>query len=40
MCSENNVSKDKYRQSTKEPYSFLYLDKQNKRMAKNFDEIT
>ena len=31
MCNENNVSKNKYRQSTKEPYYFLYIDKPKKK---------
>ena len=38
MCSENNADKKKYREATKEPYSFLYVDKPKKRLARNFDE--
>ena len=38
MYNENNVAKEKYRQATKEPCSFLYVDKPKKRLAKNFNE--
>ena len=38
ICRENNVSKEAYRKATKQPFSFLYLDKPRKFIAKNFDE--
>ena len=38
ICRENNVSKEDYRKATKQPFSFLYLDKPRKFIAKNFDE--
>ena len=36
ISSELGVDKGKYRSATREPYSFLYVDKPKKRMAKNF----
>ena len=34
--SELGVDKEKYKAATREPYDFLYVDKPNKRIAKNF----
>ena len=36
ISSELGVDKTKYRAATKEPFSFLYIDKPKKRIAKNF----
>ena len=38
ICRENNVDKKQYEVATKEPYSFLYIDKPKKRVLKNFHE--
>ena len=38
VCQELNINKDDYLSATKEPYTFLYLDKPRKFKAKNFDE--
>ena len=38
ICRENNVDKKQYEAATKEPYSFLYIDKPKKRVLKTFDE--
>ena len=39
ICQELKIKKDDYREATKEPYTFLYVDKPRKFIAKNFDEI-
>ena len=36
ISSELGVSKEDYKAATKKPYSFLYVDKTKKRIAKNF----
>ena len=36
ISSELGVSKEDYKAATKKPYSFLYVDKPRKRIAKNF----
>ena len=36
ISSELGVDKEMYKAATKEPYSFLYVDKPKKRIAKNF----
>ena len=38
ISNELNVTKERYRNATREPYSFLYVDLPAKRVAKNFDE--
>ena len=38
FCREVNVDKNQYEAATREPYSFLYIDKPKKRVLKNFDE--
>ena len=38
FCREVNVDKNQYKAATREPYSFLYIDKPKKRVLKNFDE--
>ena len=38
ICRENGVSKELYDQATKEPFSFLYIDKPRKLTTKNFNE--
>ena len=38
VCREVNVDKNQYEAATREPYSFLYIDKPKKRVLKNFDE--
>ena len=38
ICRENNIDKEKYKRATKDPYSFLYIDKPRKFISKNFDE--
>ena len=39
VCQELNIIKDDYLSATKEPYTFLYVDKPRKLKTKNFDEI-
>ena len=39
ICQELNVDKDKYLMATNEPYTFLYVDKPRKFVAKNFTKI-
>ena len=39
VCNELNVDKDKYSMATNEPYTFLYVDKPRKFIAKNFTKI-
>ena len=36
ISSELGVDKETYKAATKKPYSFLYVDKPKKRIAKNF----
>ena len=36
ISSELGVNKEDYKAATKKPYSFLYVDKPKKRIAKNF----
>ena len=38
ICRENNVEKELYRKATKDPYSFLFIDKPRKFISLNFDE--
>ena len=38
ICRENGVSKELYDKATKEPFSFLYIDKPRKFTTKNFNE--
>lgn len=38
ICRELNISKPEYEKATKNPYSFLYIDKPRKLKTKNFDE--
>jgi len=38
ICRELGVNKEDYHNATKDPYSFLYVDKIRKSNAKNFDE--
>ena len=38
ICRENSISKESYEKATEEPYSFLYIDKPRKFIAKNFNE--
>ena len=38
ICRELGVNKLDYQKATKDPYSFLYVDKVRKFNAKNFDE--
>lgn len=39
MCKAVNVNKNQFLKATKEPYSFAYIDKMNKTIKKNFNEI-
>ena len=39
VCQELNIIKDDYLSATKEPYTFLYVDKPRKLKTKNFNEI-
>ena len=39
MCREVNINKAKFARATSEPYSFAYIDKTNKTMRKNFNEV-
>ena len=39
ISSELGVNKEDYKAATREQYSFLYVDKPKKRIAKDFDEI-
>ena len=36
ISRELNVTKDQYIKATKQPYSFLYVDKQMKTVKRNF----
>ena len=38
ICRENGVPKESYEKATKEPYSFIYIDKPRKFTTKNFNE--
>ena len=38
ICRELGINKNDYIKATSEPYSFLYIDKPRKKMAKNFNE--
>ena len=38
ICRENDVSKQLYEKATRDPFSFIYIDKPKKRVKKNFDE--
>ena len=38
FCREVNVDKDQYKAATREPYSFLYIDKPKKKVLKNLNE--
>ena len=37
ICRENNVSKQLYEKATRDPYSFIYIDKPRKFTTKNFN---
>ena len=39
MCREVNIHKNKFLKATEEAYSFAYVDKINKTMRKNFNEL-
>ena len=39
ICSDFNIDKDQYKAATNQPYSNLYIDRPNKRVLKNFDEV-
>ena len=39
LCKDLKVKKDHYLSATKEPYTFLYIDKPRKFIAKNFTKI-
>ena len=38
ICRENNVSKQLYEKATRDPFSFIYIDKPEKQVKKNFNE--
>ena len=38
ICRELNINKSDYQKATKDPYSFLCVDKVKKRVAQNFNE--
>ena len=38
ICRELNINKSDYQKAAKDPYSFLYVDKVKKTVARNFDE--
>ena len=38
ICRENNTPKEAYEKATKDPYSFIYIDKPRKFTTKNFNE--
>ena len=38
ICRENGISKEQYKSATEDPYSFIYIDKPRKLIAKNFNE--
>ena len=38
ICRELGINKQDYQKATKDPYSFLYVDKVNKFISKNFNE--
>ena len=37
ICGENNVSKQLYEKATRDPYSFIYIDRPRKFTTKNFN---
>ena len=37
-CRENDVLKQLYEKATRDPFSFIYIDKPEKQVKKNFDE--
>ena len=39
ISRELGINKQDYQKATKDPFSFLYIDKINKFIAKNFDEM-
>ena len=39
ICRENNIPKELYEKATKDPYSFIHIDKPRKFQTKNFDEV-
>ena len=38
ICRELNINKSDYQKATKDPYSFLYVDKVKKNVEKNFEK--
>ena len=38
ICCENSIPKESYEKATKEPFSFVYIDKPRKFTTKNFNE--
>ena len=38
ICRENSIPKELYVKATKQPFSFIYIDKPRKFMTKNFNE--
>ena len=38
ICRENSIPKELYEKATKEPFSFIYIDKPRKFVTKNFNE--
>ena len=38
ICREHNTPKEAYEKATKDPYSFIYIDKPRKFITKNFNE--
>ena len=38
ICREKSISKEPYEKATKEPFSFIYIDKPRKFVTKNFNE--
>ena len=38
ICRELNINKSDYQKATKDPYTFLYVDKVKKKVARNFNE--
>ena len=38
ICRENSIPKELYEKATKEPFSFIYIDKPRKFITKNFNE--
>ena len=39
ICRENNISKQSYDKSTRDPFSFIYIDKPKKQLKKNFNGL-